>query len=263
MPAGENESGAEDATSIRGEVEFKNVWFAYNNEDWVLKDVSFKVSAGETVAFVGATGAGKSTIINLINRFYDVNKGEILIDGIPVNRYNRDSLRKRIAVVLQDVFLFSDTIYCNITLGNPAISPASVREAAVAVGAARFIEGLPGGFDYQAGERGALLSMGQRQLISFIRAYVYKPAILVLDEATSSIDSESEALITRATRVLTAKRTSIVIAHRLSTIQDATRIILLDHGEIRESGTHQELLELGKLYYQLYRIQFGREAKSA
>ncbi len=258
LPSGQSDSGRLDASGIRGEVEFRNVWFAYNEEDWVLRDVSFKVASGETVAFVGATGAGKSTIINLINRFYESNKGEILIDGISIKEYDTDSLRRRIAVVLQDVFLFSDTIEQNITLGNKSISMDEISNAAVAVGADRFIDKLPGKFQYQAGERGALISMGQRQLISFIRAYVHKPAVLVLDEATSSIDSESEALITRATRVLTAGRTSLVIAHRLSTVQDANRIIVLDHGEIRETGTHQELLELGRLYYQLYRIQFGQ-----
>ncbi len=255
-PTGITDQGETDATNIRGDVEFKNVWFAYHEEEWVLKDISFRVSAGESIAFVGATGSGKTTIINLINRFYEINKGEIFIDGINIRDYRVDTLRRKIAVVLQDVFLFSDTIKNNVTLGDPGISDAMLKDAAVMTGAWNFIYPLPALFDYKVGERGALLSMGQRQLIAFMRAYVMQPSILILDEATSSIDSESEALITKATGVLTHNRTSIIIAHRLATIQNATRIIVLDHGEIKEEGSHQELLKKGGWYFQLYNIQF-------
>ncbi|MDQ3050975.1 MAG: ABC transporter ATP-binding protein/permease [Bacteroidota bacterium] len=255
-PSGTSEQGTTDAANIRGDVEFKNVWFAYNEEEWVLKNISFKVGAGESIAFVGATGSGKTTIINLINRFYEINKGEIFIDGINIKEYRVDTLRKKIAVVLQDVFLFSDTIKNNVTLGDPEITDGMIEDAAEMTGSWNFIRPLPASFDYKVGERGALLSMGQRQLIAFMRAYVVQPSILILDEATSSIDSESEALITKATGVLTHNRTSIIIAHRLATIQNATRIIVLDHGEIKEEGSHQELLKKGGWYFQLYNIQF-------
>jgi ATP-binding cassette, subfamily B, multidrug efflux pump len=259
--SGISEQGHKDAGTIRGDVEFKNVWFAYNDEEWVLKNVSFKATAGETIAFVGATGSGKTTIINLINRFYEITKGEILIDGINIKEYRVDTLRKKIAVVLQDVFLFSDNIKNNVTLGDPDISDKMVQNAAEVTGAWEFIQLLPEVFNYKVGERGGLLSMGQRQLIAFMRAYVVQPSILILDEATSSIDSESEALITRATGVLTQNRTSIVIAHRLATIQNASRIIVLDHGEIKEVGNHQELLKKGDWYFQLYKIQFKEKSE--
>lgn len=257
MPSGHQEEGTFlKPEKLQGKIEFRNVWFAYKDEDWVLKDVSFIANPGETIAFVGATGAGKSTIINLINRFYEINKGTILIDDVALSEYDVETLRKRIATVLQDVFLFSDTIENNITLGEPSITSEMVRNGATSVGADQFINKLPGKFSYNPGERGAMLSMGQRQLIAFIRAYVFNPSVLILDEATSSIDSESEAMITYATSILTKDRTSIVIAHRLATIQNASRIIVMDHGRIAESGTHQELLAKKGLYHGLYEIQF-------
>ncbi len=244
---------------IYGNVEFKNVWFAYSEENWVLKNASFKLDSGKSLALVGATGAGKSSVINLVNRFYEYNKGKILIDGINIRDYELQSLRKNIAVVHQDVFLFSDSIANNISLNDPSITRSQIIEAATAVGAHRFIEKLPGGYDFNVMERGAMLSVGQRQLISFIRAYVFNPKILILDEATSSIDSESEELIQEATRKLTQNRTSIVIAHRLSTIQDAGNILVLDHGEIMEGGSHRELLDKNGFYKKLYEIQFDGE----
>ena len=249
---------------IGGSIEFKNVWFAYDDQDqsnehpnWILKNVSFTVNPGETVAFVGATGAGKSTIISILNRFYEISKGQILIDGVDIKEFDLQHLRSRIAVVLQDVFLFSDTIGNNISLCNPDISEKEMTEAAEAVGAMTFINQLPGRFQYPVQERGSVLSMGQRQLISFLRAYVYKPSVLILDEATSSVDSSTEELITQATAVLTKGRTSIVIAHRLATIQDADKIIVLDHGEVMESGSHQELLAKNGPYKSLFEIQFN------
>jgi ATP-binding cassette subfamily B protein len=232
------------------------VWFAYNERDYVLKDINFEVASGETLALVGATGAGKSSIINLLNRFYDIKRGEILVDGVEIKEYELNFLRHHIGVVLQDVFLFSDTIEKNITLGNPDISRKKVMEAADLVGARKFIERLPGGLDYNVMERGATLSVGQRQLISFVRAMVYDPKIIVLDEATSSVDTETEELIQEAVAKLMKGRTSIVIAHRLSTIQSANQIIVLDHGEIMERGTHQELLDLKGYYAQLHRMQY-------
>ncbi len=251
----ENE-GKIKADNIRGEIDFEHVWFAYKNNEWVLKDVSFHIESGSTLALVGATGAGKSSIINLLGRYYEIQQGKIKIDDIDVNRYDIDSLRKNTAIVLQDVFLFSDTIYNNITLNNSEISLESVIEAAKAVGAHDFIMQLPGNYHYNVKERGAMLSVGQRQLISFIRAYVHQPKILILDEATSSIDSESEALIQHATEVLTQNRTSIVVAHRLSTIQKADKILVLNKGEIVESGTHSELLAQGGYYKTLFDLQF-------
>jgi ATP-binding cassette subfamily B multidrug efflux pump len=245
------------ASEIQGDIEFRNVWFAYNDDDWVLRDVSFLVKAGSTLALVGATGAGKSSIINLINRFYEINRGEILVDGIDIRHYELNSLRRNIAVVMQDVFLFSDSIANNISLRDPSITLGQIREASESVGAHRFIEQLPDQYNFNVMERGAMLSVGQRQLISFIRAYVFDPKILILDEATSSIDSESEELIQAATSKLTRNRTSIVIAHRLATIQDADKIMVLDHGEKMEEGTHQELLRKGGLYKNLYEIQFS------
>jgi ATP-binding cassette, subfamily B, multidrug efflux pump len=251
--------GLHSADGVRGSIEFRNVWFAYNEEHWVLKDVSFSIKPGEALALVGATGAGKSSIINLLSRFYEINKGEILLDGVDIREYRLESLRSKIAVVLQDVFLFSDSIRENITLRNPDITDGQIYEAARIVGAQQFIERLPGGFDYNVQERGATLSVGQRQLISFIRAYVYNPRILVLDEATSSIDTDTERLLQQATRRLTENRTSVIIAHRLATIKNADRILVLDHGQIAEQGSHQELLRQNGLYKRLYEIQFQQE----
>jgi ATP-binding cassette subfamily B multidrug efflux pump len=242
--------------TVRGEIEFRNVWFAYNDTQYVLKDVSFKIAAGETVAIVGATGAGKSSTINLLSRFYDINKGQILIDGVDIRSVRTDELRKHIAVVLQDVFLFAGDIKSNITLGDESIPFEQVTSAAEIVGADRFIERLPSGYDTEVKERGATLSVGQKQLISFARALAYDPRILILDEATSSVDTETELLIQAAIKRLLRGRTSIVIAHRLSTIQSADKIIVLHKGEIREVGTHQELLALGGIYYKLYQLQY-------
>jgi ATP-binding cassette subfamily B protein len=242
--------------SIDGDIAFKNVWMAYNKEEWVLKDLSFNIKKGQTVAIVGATGSGKTTIINLINRFYEFNKGEIMIDGISIKNYDVDQLRKNIAVVLQDVFLFSDTIANNVTLNDHSISINQIEEAAAAIGADSFINQLPGGFNYNVMERGAMLSAGQRQLIAFIRAYLYQPSILVLDEATSSIDTETELAIQKAIQTITKNRTSIIIAHRLSTIQNADLILVLDKGKLMESGNHQELLKNKGIYRKLYEMQF-------
>lgn len=249
-------AGTHQPEQVRGEIEFRNVWFAYNDEKWVLKDVSFKVNPGETLALVGATGAGKSSIINILSRFYEIQKGEILLDGVDIRSYELVSLRKNIATVLQDVFLFSDTIYNNIILENPNIQKEQVVEATKKVGAYDFIQRLPNGFDHQVQERGATLSGGQAQLISFVRALVHDPKILILDEATSSIDTETEQLIQSAINSLMEGRTAIVIAHRLSTIQKAHKIIVLDKGEIKEVGSHQELLALDGYYKKLYDLQF-------
>jgi ATP-binding cassette subfamily B protein len=256
---------------IRGEIEFRNVWFAYNtpsdgahSPEWVLKDISFHVKPGETVAFVGHTGAGKTSIISLLSRFYEVQKGEILTDGVNVEHVKPEDLRKHIAVVLQDVFLFSGDIKGNINLGNDAIALDRVRAAARVVGAHRFIEQLPGQYDAEVKERGATLSVGQKQLLSFARALAFNPRILVLDEATSSVDTETELLIQAAIKKLLKGRTSIVIAHRLSTIQNADKIIVLHKGEIREMGTHQELLAHDGIYRKLYRLQYKhQEVKKA
>lgn len=242
-------------TRIQGNIRFQDVWFAYKEEDWVLRGINFDVKHGETVALVGATGAGKSSVISLMSRFYEINKGNLYLDGKEIREYALDSLRKHIGVVLQDVFLFSDTVYYNITLGNPQISRDQVMEAAELVGARKFIEKLPGGLDYNVKERGATLSVGQRQLISFVRAMVYDPEIIVLDEATSSVDTETEELIQEAIDKMMRGRTSIVIAHRLSTIQRADRIIVLHQGEIKEMGTHEELLGKGGYYAQLHQMQ--------
>jgi ATP-binding cassette subfamily B multidrug efflux pump len=242
---------------MHGAISFDRVWFAYNEENYVLKDISFQVPAGKTIALVGATGAGKSSTINILNRFYEIQKGEIKIDGVKIQEYELNHLRSNIATVLQDVFLFSDTIFNNITLNNPDISMEEVVDAAKKVGAHDFIMRLPGGYQYNVMERGATLSAGQAQLISFIRALVYNPSILVLDEATSSVDTETEMLIQRAIENLMQGRTSIVIAHRLSTIQKADKILVLDKGEIKEMGTHQELLKLNGYYKRLYDLQFN------
>ncbi|GLU55610.1 ABC transporter ATP-binding protein [Dyadobacter frigoris] len=246
---------------IKGDVEFKDVWFAYNDEDYVLKNINFKVREGETIAFVGATGAGKSSIINLLSRFYDINKGQIFVDGVEVHEYELNALRKNIGVVLQDVFLFSDTIENNIRLGDFTITHEKIVEAAKLVGVHDFIERLPGGYTYNVMERGATLSVGQRQLISFVRAMVHNPKIIVLDEATSSVDSETEELIQKAIEKLMVGRTAIVIAHRLSTIQEANKIIVVDKGEIMEEGTHEQLLEKEAFYANLYRMQYKEVLK--
>ncbi|MES2591221.1 MAG: ABC transporter ATP-binding protein [Bacteroidota bacterium] len=252
-------NGTLEADKIKGDVEFKNLWFAYNENDWILKNISFSVKQGETVALVGATGAGKSSVINLLNRFYEYDKGGISIDSIDVRAYELTSLRKNIGVVLQDVFLFSDSLANNISLNNPEVTRDQIIQAAKIVGAHDFIMKLPNGYDYNAMERGAMLSVGQRQLISFIRAYVYNPKILVLDEATSSVDTESEQLIQNAIDLLTKGRTSIIIAHRLATIQKADKIIVMEKGEIIETGNHQELLKQNGQYKRLFELQFKEE----
>ncbi|GAB4233758.1 MAG: ABC transporter ATP-binding protein [Ekhidna sp.] len=256
------DNGDYSTDKLDGNVSFEKVWFAYNEEDWVLKDISFSVDKGQTIALVGATGAGKSSVINLLSRFYEINKGSILVDGTDVRKYNLANLRSHIAVVLQDVFLFSDSIYNNITLKNPAISREKVREDAELVGALSFIEKLPGGFDYNVMERGATLSVGQRQLISFVRALVYDPKIIVLDEATSSVDTETEELIQSAVQKLMQGRTSIVIAHRLSTIQNADQILVLDKGEIVERGSHDVLIEKEGYYANLHQMQYKEVPKA-
>ena len=241
---------------VKGKLEFNNVWFAYNKEDYVLKDINFSIAPGETLAIVGHTGSGKTSIISLLNRLYPVNKGEIKIDGNRIEDYDIDFLRSRIAVVLQDVFLFSGSVLDNITLRNPNIERDQAIEAAKMIGVNDFIMQLPGGYDFKVMERGATLSLGQRQLLSFIRALLYNPSILILDEATSSIDSESEMLIQHAIDKLIKGRTSIVIAHRLSTIRKANKIMVLDKGVIKEMGTHSELMNLQGHYFQLHKMQF-------
>lgn len=244
--------------NLLGDIKFNHIWFAYNDENWVLKNINFHLEPGKTLALVGATGAGKSSTINILNRFYEISKGSVTIDGIDIREYDVSYLRTKIATVIQDVFLFTDTIGNNISLNNPEITREQVIAAAKDVGAHEFIERLPGGYDYNVMERGSTLSGGQAQLISFIRALVYNPTILVLDEATSSVDTETEILIQNAINKLMQGRTAIVIAHRLSTIQNADKIIVLDHGEIKESGTHQELLRIENGYYRkLYDLQFN------
>lgn len=241
----------------RGRIEFQNVWFAYKEDDWVLKDVSFTVEPGQSIALVGHTGSGKTTITNLLMRFYDIQRGRILLDGVDLRDWNLRELRKNFAVVLQEVFLFSGTIEGNIRLGREDIEEDRVRWAAHEVHADGFIRRLKGGYQAEVRERGAGLSVGQKQLISFARALAFDPAILILDEATSSIDTETEQLIQRAIERVMRDRTSIVVAHRLSTIQNADRIIVLHHGEIREQGTHQELLAERGLYWKLYKLQYA------
>lgn len=248
--------GSYAPAKLKGDVSFQHVWFAYNDDNYVLKDVSFEVRSGETIAFVGATGAGKSSIINLLSRFYDINRGQITIDGRDVHEYELAALRRQIGVVLQDVFLFSDTIENNITLGDPTISREQIVEAAKLVGVHDFIMRLPGDYNYNVQERGATLSVGQRQLISFVRAMVQNPRIIVLDEATSSVDTETEEMIQEAISKLMRGRTAIVIAHRLSTIQKADQIIVVDKGEIKEQGTHEQLLQIEGFYANLYRMQY-------
>jgi ATP-binding cassette subfamily B protein len=248
---------------INGVIDFENVWFAYNKEDYVLKDINFSILPGETMAIVGHTGSGKTSIISLLNRLYPVSKGEIKIDNHNIDDYDVDFLRGKIAVVLQDVFLFSGSILDNITLRNPDIKRSDAIEAAKMIGVHDFIMQLPGGYDYNVMERGSTLSLGQRQLLSFIRALLYDPSILILDEATSSIDSESEALIQHAIDKLISGRTSIVIAHRLSTIRKADKIMVLDKGKIMEMGTHAELIELQGHYFQLHKMQFEMQEANA
>ncbi len=243
-------------SNVRGQIDFKNVWFAYNDEDYVLKDISFSINPGETVAIVGHTGAGKTSIINILTRFYDINKGSILLDGINIEKLDKRELRKYVSMVLQDVFLFSGNIESNINLNNHGIDKGTILEATAAVGADKFIDTLPDKYDEEVKERGATLSVGQKQLISFARALAYDPQILILDEATSSVDTETEQLIQRAIEKLLVGRTAIVIAHRLSTIQSADKIIVLHKGEIRETGNHQELLAKQGIYYKLYQLQY-------
>jgi len=254
-----NDLGTLEKSLVKGDIAFKEVRFGYLADEEVLHGISFDVKAGETIAIVGATGAGKSTIINLLNRFYEINSGSITVDGTDVKNYTLASLRTHIAVVLQDVFLFADTIANNISLKNPDIGIADIEAAAKAIGVDEFIASLPGGYMYNVKERGSMLSSGQRQLIAFLRAYVSNPSILVLDEATSSVDTYSEQLIQKATEKITEGRTSIVIAHRLGTIKKADKIIVMDAGKIVEIGTHKELLKKGGYYSNLYEAQFLAE----
>ncbi|HZJ83105.1 MAG TPA: ABC transporter ATP-binding protein, partial [Clostridia bacterium] len=246
-------------TDVKGKIQFKDVWFAYNEDEWVLKDINFTINPGETIAFVGATGAGKTSIINLISRFYDIQKGQILIDDIPIETIYKDNLREHIGVVLQDVFLFTGDIEYNIRLNNNDITHDKVKEIAHYVNANKFIERLPDTYNERVAERGATLSTGQRQLLAFARALAFNPAILVLDEATANIDTETEELIQDALVKLIEGRTTIAIAHRLSTIQHADKIIVLHKGRIQEAGTHQELLNNKGLYHQLYELQYKKD----
>ena len=254
--------GTEELSNFKGEIEFDKVSFSYVANEPVLKNISFQVEPGQTIALVGSTGAGKTTIINLLNRFYDISSGAIRFDGKDIKTFSLKSLRKNVAVVLQDVFLFADTIFQNITLGDPKHSLVDVKAAAKQIGIHDFISSLPGGYQYNVKERGAMLSSGQRQLISFLRAYIINPKLLILDEATASIDSYSEQLIQDATKKITKGRTSIVIAHRLATIQKADKIIVMDAGEIVEFGTHKSLLEnQDGIYRGLYEAQFLKQAE--
>lgn len=252
-------NGKIGAQNLQGNLSFENVWFGYNEDNDVLKNISFQINKGETLAIVGHTGSGKTSIISLINRLYQIKKGVIKVDDINIEEYELAELRSKIAVVLQDVFLFSGSILDNVTLRNSTIIQEQVEEAAKLLGIHQFITQMPLGYNYNVMERGATLSLGQRQLLSFVRALLYNPAILILDEATSSVDTESELLIQHAIEKLIAGRTSIIIAHRLSTIRKATKIIVLDKGEIKEIGTHQELLAKQGAYYQLHKMQFEKE----
>ncbi len=252
-------TGKISAGKLRGEIKFENVWFAYDDENFVLKNISFSAKAGETLAIVGATGSGKSTIINLLMRFYDIQQGKILIDGIDIREYDVYSLRKNMGLVLQDVFLFSGSVYDNIKLHDENISKEEIVKASQLCGVEEFVLRLPGGFNYEVRERGATLSLGQRQLISFVRALVHNPAILILDEATSSIDTESEHVIQQAIEKMVNNRTSIIIAHRLSTIQKSDCILVMDHAELKECGTHEDLISLNGIYAKLYEMQFRKQ----
>ena len=255
-----DDNGNYSPATVKGKIEFEKVWFAYTDENYVLKDINFEAQPGETIAIVGHTGSGKSTIISLLSRLYHIQKGQIKVDGINIEEYKVEALRKNVGVVLQDVFLFSGSVMDNITLRNPEISREKVIEAAKMIDMHDFILRLPGGYDYNVMERGATLSLGQRQLLSFIRALLYNPSILILDEATSSVDTESEMLIQHAIDTLIKGRTSIVIAHRLSTIRKASKIIVLDKGEVKEMGTHNELLLKGGFYSKLHELQFEKSS---
>ena len=258
-----DDSGTLLLENTKGSIEFKNVRFSYIEEEEIIKDISFKVAPGETVAIVGATGAGKSTIVNLLSRFYEINSGEILVDNKSINEYTLKSLRSHIAVVLQDVFLFSDSVLNNITLNDTAVSEEEVMNAAKKIGVHKFISSLPNGYHYNVKERGLMLSSGQRQLLAFLRAYVSNPSILILDEATSSVDSYSEEMIQIATDKITKGRTSIIIAHRLATIKKADKIIVMEAGKIVEIGTHKELIKKKNGYYKnLYEVQFLKKEAS-
>ena len=258
----ENPSGLHHLTAFRDTIRFNNVWFAYDQENWILKDISFEIRHGEKIAIVGATGSGKTTLINILSKLYPFQKGSITIDGIPLQEIEEHSLRKLVGVVMQDVFLFSGTIKENLAFGNPDVSDDDIREAATIVGADRFIDQLPDKYEYKVLENGTGLSSGQKQLTAFVRALLYNPEILVLDEATSSVDTETETLIDSATANLMKNRTSIIIAHRLSTVQKADRIIVLHKGVIRETGNHQELLANRGLYYKLYLLQHPEQTIS-
>jgi ATP-binding cassette, subfamily B, multidrug efflux pump len=250
-------SGTFKPEKLQGSVEFEHVWFAYQAKDYVLKDISFQIKPGETLALIGSTGSGKTTIVNILNRFYEIQQGSIKIDGVDIHDYELEALRKRVAIVLQDVFLFSGSVLENITLRDARFTREEVIKAATMIGAHEFIEKLPGGYDYQVMERGATLSMGQRQLISFVRALIFDPDILILDEATSSIDPETESVIQYAIEKLIDRRTSIIIAHRLSTIRHADNILVMSHGEAKEFGPHEELIRIEDgLYRHLYEMQF-------
>lgn len=246
---------------LKGDIEFKNVWFAYNDEEWVLKNVSFQIKAGETVAFVGATGSGKTTIINLLTRFYRIQKGEILIDGRRLETYDKGFIRKNMAMVLQDVFLFSGDIRSNIRLNNLDVTDEKISKVAQQVNAHKFVERLDGGYGHIVKEGGATLSQGQRQLLAFARALAINPSLLILDEATANIDSETEQWIQKGLEYLLRNRTALVVAHRLSTIKKADKIIVIHHGQIREIGTHQTLLAQKGIYYKLYQLQFKEQEK--